>query len=78
MHLIFTYPSIYPDVLPDMFFEPIDEDSGELSEPESEEVLTQLRIIVSLAFWSGLMTGGRESRDGNDVHDRCCCSRSAW
>ncbi len=49
LHLYFTYPPTYPDVLPDMEFEPIDEDSGELHEEESEAVLGQLRMIVRSA-----------------------------
>jgi hypothetical protein len=48
LYLIFTYPPEYPEVIPELSLEPIDEDSGELSEEEEEDVLTQLRVMVSV------------------------------
>lgn len=61
LHLIFTYPPTYPDVLPDMEFESIDEDSGELDDAESELVLGRLRTIVSCRERSMAKEQGEES-----------------
>lgn len=48
LDLELTFPPTYPDVLPEMKFEEVDEDSGELTEEETGTVLDQLRITVSL------------------------------
>lgn len=47
LDLVLEYPPTYPDVLPEITFEEVDEDSGELSEEETETVLGQLRTTVS-------------------------------
>jgi hypothetical protein len=46
LYLCVTYPPTYPDVIPDMSLEGIDEESGELREGEDEVVLGQLRVVV--------------------------------
>jgi hypothetical protein len=46
MNLIVKYPPSYPDVIPELKLEPIDEGSGELTEEESEMVLEKLRMLV--------------------------------
>lgn len=46
----FKYPPEYPDVLPEMSFEAIDEESGELRDGEEETLLEELRKSVSLHF----------------------------
>jgi hypothetical protein len=45
--LVVTYPETYPDVIPELAFESIDEDEGELTEEESERVVGALNAIVS-------------------------------
>lgn len=42
-----TYPETYPDVIPELAFENIDEEDGELTEEESEKLVNALNAIVS-------------------------------
>jgi len=74
--LVLIYPPTYPDVAPEISFETIDEESGELTEEEMETVLGQLNTTVRLGLGSEsevvllliLITGGRVFRDGNEFH----------
>lgn len=46
--LVFSYPPTYPDVIPELKFEELDEEeeSGELQDGEEEPLLEQLRGVV--------------------------------
>ena len=44
--MIVSYPATYPDVIPEMSFESIDEESGELNEEEEAKLVEALRQIV--------------------------------
>lgn len=46
LNLIFEYPETYPDVLPELTIEAVDEESGDLTEEEREKVLGELNTIV--------------------------------
>jgi hypothetical protein len=46
LYLTVTYPPGYPDEIPELALEPIDEESGELRDDEEEDVLAQLRASV--------------------------------
>ena len=48
LQLVVEYPETYPDVLPEMSFESIDEESGELTPEEEAKVLESLKAIVCL------------------------------
>lgn len=45
--LVVSYPETYPDVIPDMGLEDIDEESGTLREGEADAVVEQLKQTVS-------------------------------
>lgn len=45
--MTFVYPPGYPDEIPELSLEPVDEDEGELRDDEEEDVLSQLRANVS-------------------------------
>jgi hypothetical protein len=47
LYLSVKYPPTYPDAIPELALEQIDEESGELREGEEEIVLEQLRNVVS-------------------------------
>lgn len=47
LYLNVAYPPTYPDEIPELSFEPVDEESGELTEEEEQHVLAQLRENVS-------------------------------
>jgi hypothetical protein len=49
--LVVTYPETYPDVIPELSFESIDEEDGELTEEEEEKLVHALNAIVS---WTAL------------------------
>lgn len=72
--MVLSYPPTYPDVAPEMSFETVDEESGELTEEETETVLGQLNTTVSLScikilkVGGMLIVGGRVFRDGNEFH----------
>lgn len=76
LYLNFRYPPDYPDVLPEMSFESIDEESGELREGEEDVLLEELRKAVRPL---GLVTrnigaddcaGRGVTGDGHDIHAR--------
>lgn len=47
LYLSVKYPPTYPDAIPELALEQIDEESGELRDGEEEIVLEQLRNVVS-------------------------------
>jgi len=47
LDLIIKYPPTYPDVIPNLSLDSIDEESGELTTEEDGSVLKQLRTVVS-------------------------------
>jgi len=64
VHLVVTYPPTYPDDIPDLALEAIDEESGELDEEERQEVLSQLRAVaeesVGMAMTFTIASAARE------------------
>lgn len=77
LYLNVDYPAEYPDVIPELALEPIDEESGELRDGEEERILRELRTIVRAASHPACIrgspdAGGRESGYGNDLHS-CIC-----
>lgn len=48
--LVVTYPPTYPDVIPELGLEDIDEKLGTLREGEAEAVIEQLNQTVSRSF----------------------------
>lgn len=59
LNLIFEYPETYPDVLPELTIEAVDEESGDLTEEEREKVLGELNTIVrwlQSQYFSRLLT----------------------
>ncbi|ORX38215.1 ubiquitin-conjugating enzyme/RWD-like protein [Kockovaella imperatae] len=65
LHLIVSYPSTYPDVIPDLSFESIDEETGELSEEEEEKLLESLRQVaeesIGMAMTFTIASAAREA-----------------
>jgi hypothetical protein len=62
--LIVTYPPTYPDVIPELKLEEIDEEAGELRDGEEDSILEQLRAVVSAlrGFPYGAEIARRRSR----------------
>lgn len=50
--MVLEYPPTYPDIAPEISFETIDDESGELTEEETETLLEQLGTIVGFCLLS--------------------------
>ncbi|WVQ80025.1 hypothetical protein IAT38_002126 [Cryptococcus sp. DSM 104549] len=65
LNLIFTYPPTYPDAIPELSLESIDEESGELRDGEEEHLLNELRIVaeesIGMAMSFTLASAAREA-----------------
>ncbi|KAL1409035.1 hypothetical protein Q8F55_005859 [Vanrija albida] len=63
--LVVTYPPTYPDVIPELSLEEIDEELGELREGEEEEVVGQLNQVaeesLGMAMTFTIATAARET-----------------
>ncbi|WVN86136.1 uncharacterized protein L203_101297 [Cryptococcus depauperatus CBS 7841] len=65
LNLVFVFPENYPDVIPQMSFEPISEEDGELREEEVQKVLTELQVIaeesIGMAMTFTLASAAKEA-----------------
>ncbi|BEI85924.1 hypothetical protein CcaverHIS002_0602110 [Cutaneotrichosporon cavernicola] len=63
--LVVTYPPTYPDVIPELEFEEIDVESGELRDGEADELVKHLNIVaeesLGMAMTFTLATAAREA-----------------
>ncbi|ORY32153.1 ubiquitin-conjugating enzyme/RWD-like protein [Naematelia encephala] len=68
VYLAISYPSTYPDTIPELSFETIDEESGELTEEESEDILSSLQTLaeesIGMAMTFTIASAAKEALSG--------------